>query len=74
MAKSNVMDTIFKIASMKNISQSDLARKLNLTRMTVSNLKTQGHEPRFSTVLDFADAMNCEIILVDKDSGLKYKL
>ena len=70
----DAMDTLFRIMKLKGFSDAEFARRLGVTRSYICSMKKKGINATICKYKEMADILNCEIILVDKDSGLKYKL
>lgn len=62
------------IRTSKNISQLDLAQKINKSRLYISNLETGKSDPNLSTLYELASALECDIYdLIPKPNDNKIK-
>jgi len=63
----SVVEYIHDILNKKQMTQKDLAGKLNKTESEISKILTPGHNMTFKTVSKIEDALNEEIITTPKE-------
>jgi len=51
---------VLQVLERKGITQADLAKKLNKSRQNISILLKEGRKPSYSTIKDFADALEVD--------------
>lgn len=68
------VELLFSIADLKKVNNSELSRRTGVTRSYVSKIKNNGVQLSMDNYLKYVEALNCELVLKDKDSGITYKL
>lgn len=70
----NALETYFRVAKFKKISNSEIARRIGVTRADISQIKIKELAVSVPKFIKMAEAIGCDVILEDKETGLRYKL
>lgn len=62
-----LIDTLSQARKAAKVTQADLATQAGLSRMAVQRTETGDVDPRFSTLLEMARALQMELIAVPSD-------
>lgn len=65
---------IFDIAEMKGLRTRDLSQKLGVPTSRISGMKSRGGSVNLKTFKELCEVVGLEVVLEDKDTGLRYKL
>ncbi len=62
--KNNLQNVLKQLRTEKKITQTEVAKALNISQRTYSNYETGSREPSIETLIDMADYFNISIDLL----------
>ncbi|GAA1022084.1 MULTISPECIES: helix-turn-helix domain-containing protein [Amycolatopsis] len=60
-AIARLIDSLVQIRDKRNLTQSDVAERMDTTQSSVSNFERQGGDPKVSTLFRYADAVGADL-------------
>lgn len=69
MNKKSLIQNISKTRKKKNITQKELSQRTGISQQVISKVEQEDSNPKLDTLIAIANAMNCDIIFVDKNDN-----